>query len=108
MTEFSTGKYRVYSPCVFICFISFSSVLLLFPRLGVISAPDVREYNLDPADEFIMLGSNGAWEHTNEVDILEAVFSAQQDAKKNEPWSAAVAASKVRVPGGPDASNSGT
>lgn len=53
--------------------------------MGVISDPDVCQYDLTPEDEFLVLASDGVWEFlTNEqaVQIVSACSNPETASKK--------------------------
>ena len=56
-------------------------------RCGVSSVPDVREQTITFNDEFLILGSDGVWEHTNSRDVINVVEKGI-DAAGDKPWNA--------------------
>ena len=54
-------------------------------RLGVTSTPELRQHELDPADELLVVASDGVWEYmTNEevVALVGRAKSAEEAARE--------------------------
>ncbi len=43
-------------------------------EIGINCIPEIKEHNLCPEDKFIILGSDGVWEHISNQEAAEVVY----------------------------------
>jgi serine/threonine protein phosphatase PrpC len=46
-------------------------------RLGVTSTPELRQHQLDPADEVLVVASDGVWEYMTNEEVIALVGKAK-------------------------------
>ena len=49
-------------------------------RVGVIAQPEVRSRRLDPADQFMIVASDGVWEYITDDEAVELIAQFPNDA----------------------------
>ena len=49
-------------------------------RVGVIAQPEVRSRRLDPADQFVIVASDGVWEYITDDEAVELIAQFPNDA----------------------------